>query len=522
MPSVLQRLANWFRPAPAAEESWDVVSDRPRQSAPSGQAQVRRWDSASTTDFNAKQWANVTGASLNDDLVAKLRMLVDRCTYEISTNSTLSGMVATHATDIAGPGGPSWQVYPRRPTTLSDAVQKSFAEYVSESEDLLQEWFEGCDYNGELSGAEMLHLMIQQQWATGSGFQQIVNSRSDSKSPIGISLHVIHAERVLKSMRTKGDSGESVCLGIGRDEYGKRVSYYVTEAGSRGSFSYSKNDRLIPATQMLHHFRVEEPGQIAGVPWLAASLKDVGDIRQFDESTMKAAQLAASLAIVMEDKWESTPVVKNAGSSAIKVGLSQIMQAPKGKTPKQIDPKHPASNYIDFRNERWRDVARSVSMPLMIARLDSKDHSYASARMDRQLYWRSLEREQFAIEKRLAPVLMTVLQEAELRKLIKPRPVPIKIGGIFQAPPHADPSKEASARQTDLATLSRSLLDVWAEVGIRPAEGAEKLRRTIDTLNSVMPELGTNYIAHLLKDGGVSKFDMTPDELIESLMLHAA
>ncbi len=253
---------------------------------------------------------------------------------------------------------------------------------------------------------------------------------------------------------------------------------------------------------------------------VAAGLETIGDIRQFDKSTMKAAQLAASLAIVFEDMFETSPVVKGAGSSPIKWGLSQILQAPKGKKAHQIDPKHPSQNYSEFRNERWRDVARSVNMPLMIARLDSKDHSYASARMDRQLYWRSLEREQFAIEKRLMPTLMAVLREAELKRIIKPRPVAIKVGGLFQVPPHVDPQKEANARATDLATMSKSLIDIWQEQGIRPAEMADKLRRTIETLDQVKSGLGEAYVATLLKKRGSA--GITAQQFLSSITDQAA
>lgn len=505
---------------PAAQESWGSPDGRTVASSRNMTAQVRRWDGASTSDFNADQWKNVTGNTVNDDLVSYLPTLIDRCTYEISTNDTLAGMVSTHACDIVGPGGPTWQVYPRRPI-VDDSVRKDFTAYISEAEDVLTEWFEHCDFNGELSGAEILHLAVQQQWATGNAFQQIVNARSDSQSPVSIALHSIHAERILKNPSfVYGDNKKRFCLGIGRDECGKKNEYSVMEANELGSFAFAMKQKPIPASQIIHHMRTEEPGQIAGVPWLAAGLETIGDIRQFDKSTMKASQLAASLAIVFEDAFENAPTVKGAGSSPIKWGISQILQAPKGKSAKQIDPKHPSQNYVEFRNERWRDVARSVNMPLMIARLDSKDHSYASARMDRQLYWRSLEREQFAIEKRMMPALIEVLREAELRKIIRRRPVQVKVGGLFQVPPHVDPSKEANARATDLATMSRSLIDIWAEAGIRPAEAVDKLRRTMDSLDEVRKGLGEAYFQNMLKNADLAS--VTAKEFLTSLTEQAA
>ena len=515
-------MLNWLRSKffgkPSESDDWGSSDGRSVARPHVGPAQVRRWDGASTTDFNAEQWANVTGNTINDDLVSYLPTLIDRCTFEISTNDTLAGMVSTHATDTVGPGGPTWQVYPRRPI-VDDKVRDEFTAYISEAEDVLQEWSEHCDYNSELSLAEILHLAVQQQWATGNSFQQIVTARSDSQNPVSIALHSIHAERILKNPSFLIGKGR-YCLGIERDEYGKRINYSVMPPNELGSFAFSKDQKPIPASQIIHHMRTEEPGQIAGVPWLASGLESVGDIRQFDKSTMKAAQLAASLAIVFEDQWETSPVVKGAGSSPIKWGLSQILQAPKGKQAKQIDPKHPSQNYTEFRSERWRDVARSVNMPLMIARLDSKDHSYASARMDRQLYWRSLEREQFAIEKRLMPVLTSVLREAELRRIIRARPVSVKIGGLFQVPPHVDPAKEANARATDLATMSRSLIDIWAEAGIRPAEAVDKLRRTMDSLDEVRPGLGEMYFANMLKN--VDLAGISAKEFMNSLTEQAA
>lgn len=505
------------RPIESAED-WETPGNRPVPRGSQGPNQVRRWDGATTHDFNAEQWANVTGNTVNDDLVSYLPTLIDRCTYEISTNDTLAGMVSTHACDIVGPGGPSWQVYPRRPI-VDEPVREAFKTYISEAEDVLQEWFENCDFNGELSGAEILHLSVQQQWSTGNAFQQIVTARSDSQNPVKVALHSIHAERILKNPAFLIGK-ERYCLGIQRDEFGKRINYSAMPPNELGSFAFSRDQKSISASQIIHHMRAEEPGQIAGVPWLAAGLETIGDIRQFDKSTMKAAQLAASLAIVFEDMFDNSPVVKGAGSSPIKWGLSQIMQAPKGKKAHQIDPKHPSQNYTEFRNERWRDVARSVNMPLMIARLDSKDHSYASARMDRQLYWRSLEREQFAIEKRLMPVLMSVLREAELRRIIQPRPVSVKVGGLFQVPPHVDPSKEANARATDLATMSKSLIDIWAEQGIRPAEAVDKLRRTLDALDEVRPDLGKDYLQNMLKNADLAS--VTAKELLSSLADQAA
>jgi hypothetical protein len=96
----------------------------------------------------------------------------------------------------------------------------------------------------------------------------------------------------------------------------------------------------------------------------------------------------------------------------------------------------------------------------------------------------------------------------------------VKIGGLFQVPPHVDPQKEANARATDLATMSRSLIDIWAEAGIRPAEAVDKLRRTMDSLDEVRPGLGEAYFQNMLKNADLASVD--PKELLASLTEQAA
>jgi capsid protein len=152
---------------------------------------LRRWDGAATHRLNAAQFEDVTGRTINEDLVSALPVLMARCSYEASTNPTIEGMIGTHAIDIVGPDGPQWQVLPKEPNRLaaSKVLQEQFADYAAAAEDFLQDWFLSPDLNGELSGVEILTMDCTQQWTTGNSVVQVLNDEASMASdPRGADL----------------------------------------------------------------------------------------------------------------------------------------------------------------------------------------------------------------------------------------------------------------------------------------------------------------------------------------------
>lgn len=469
-----------------------------------GPIEVRRWDGAATHRLNKAQFSGVTGRTINEDLVSSLRTLIDRCSYVATTSGTIEGMIDTNCIDIIGEDGPSLQVLPRRPIGMTDKQLQQFSDYCVEAEEYLEDWAEFCDYNETMSFAEMLELDVYAWWTTGNAFTQELRATEQSQKGAGsIRLHPIHAQRVLHNFHYTNDAGNRVVLGMQRDKHGKPLEYYVQEANEFGSFSGSMDFSPVPAREMLHDFKSKEPGQFAGVPLLASSLADIGDESQFSKLTIEAAKIAATQGIIFEDKFSDSPTVKgkaNGGSYKTKLGAALLTHAPKGTEAKQIDPKHPSSRFVEFKNEQWRSIGRPSQMPLMISRLNASGLSYAAARIEAQLYQRAVRRNQARLRRKYSPTLMNVLREAELARRIPMRPVPVAIGASWARLPHVDPAKESKAREIDLKTMSKSLIDIWAEEGKRPHVQAEKLRRTCQVLDSVKEGLGSAYIVNLMQN----------------------
>lgn len=500
-------LIGWLRGLAGGSSPDTLVEDEQTdlqriQDAAAGPVQVRRWDAAWTHRLNAAQFEDVTGNSINEDLANHLPMLIDRCMAEISTNPTIKGLVGTYQTDILGPDGPFWHVLPRDVMALSgdEKLKKKFQSYAKAANEALGEWLKKPDLQGELSGLDILKQDIYGQFGAGNSLVQItlddsVGPRKPQTRWLQIEARRVFSHTTEAMSYAKTGADEYLTLGIVRDRYGRKKRYMVQQPDLMGSYRSSTKFESIPARSMIHRYTADEAGQILGVPLLAPALPVIGDLRQFDKLTMECAKLSASYGLVIEDKFDPTKYPgaapkKTATPPTFRSGIAQILSLPFNKEAKQIDPKHPGTQYVPYRTERMRDIGRAFQMPLLLVRLGAEDHSFSSARFDAQVYRRAIRCGQQNIVAKYGPSLDDVLLEHELLGLIPRRPIPIEVSAVFQPMPHVDPEKEQKAVETSLNTLSTTLLDVWQQEGKRPEDMIYRLQESRDALNEVMPGFG--------------------------------
>ena len=480
-----------------------------------GPVQLRRWGGAMTHRFNQTQYTNVTGNHINEDLVAHWHTLVNRCQYELTTHPIIAGMVDTHVVDVAGATGPDFRLLPKSALT-SKTDQKRWVQYIGQAEHILQEWFQHCDYNGELSGPEILGQSIRGLWGTGDFIWQKTAADRDQPAvhtPIDLRLHPIDARR-LWHFATTDDAGNRVVLGVSVNRTGRKLVYHIREANDLGQFTGSTEVDAIPARDIVHGFESREPGQIRGVPLLAPTLEVASDLREYDDQVLKAAKQAAASGLAIETKHPNAPFVKYKQNGVVPFKLGGILKIPDGHEARYLKAEQPVGNYVEYRTERLREIGRVAQMPLMLIRLGSEEHSFASARMDSQIYQRSIRREQAALMCKLRGPCLEVLREAELKGLIPERPVPVDVSAGWPRLPHVDPMKEAKARETNLATGVTTLIDEWASESQRPDEVIEKHRRLAELFEELSPGAGAAYVSQLIGDASpvLNTDDETPEE----------
>lgn len=442
--------------APAKATRVRKAAAATRQTAATGAERIRRWDGAQTDRLNKAHWQGVGQAymqPINADLWHDLPVLRARCEHEAQNNPFVEGVIETHAVDVVGPEGPTLQ------------IQSKSQRYNRALEDVWREWFDAPDINGVLDGVDMIRMWIRMFWLAGEHVDQIVTDRA-AIGPVQMKILNLHPSRLQEQASMAGDP--LVVMGIKRTAQGRPLTYYIAQPSSFGVYTIasSKSDP-IPAEYIIHEFKVLEPGQARGVPWLASSLQTTADLRDYDVQVLDAARAAADQATYVTQNNPDAPFIPV--NEIYEVERRTIRTLPNGCDIKQLAGTQPMPEYVGYRSERQRELGRGVNMPLMTIRLGSEDHNYSSARFDNKVYQRGVACLQSRIHRRvLNRLVMEVAREAELSRAIPPRPKDFtrqSLAWTWQPPATVDFEKELQGYLTALEIGAMDLSEVAARMG---------------------------------------------------------
>lgn len=400
--------------------------------APAGPETIRRWESAGTNRLNEAHWVNVTTGSINVDLGNQLETLRTRAAYEAFNNPLVDGVITTHAEDVVGRNGPSLQ------------VQSDSPAYNEAAEQLWREWFRRPTTRGKVSGAALLKLWIRNLWICGEYLAQQVTDVS-APGPVKMRINPIHPRRLGTPPQYMGDG--NVVLGVRLTREGKPQQYHIAQVHRYGTAEVSTGQYdPIPADMIYHGFLLREDDQVRGVPWLAASLQAIADLRDYDLQVLDAARQAADQSIHWYADHPDAPYLEV--NESVEIERRMQSTGPPGWKPMQLIPQQPSTQYVDYRRERQAELGRPVGMPLMMVRLDSARHNYSSARFDGQGYARCTQGTQaWLADGDLHEMVDVVTREGELARELPPRPARIKLVWTWTVQPHVDPRKEAEAER---------------------------------------------------------------------------
>jgi len=184
----------------------------------------------------------------------------------------------------------------------------------------------------------------------------------------------------------------------------------------------------------------------------------VSDIRAFDAETLEAARQAAKFSAVLTNPNSADDALQDPGD-AIDVERGQLDFIPPGWALNQLTPTQPSARYVEFRDERLREVGLVVNMPLMTLKRDGSGHSYSSARVDVQGYARSNAAERTWLGGVLDRLANIVASEVGLQTGFPARPDDVTYRWSFAPQPHVDPLKEAKAATERLLNGTTTLQD---------------------------------------------------------------
>ncbi len=411
-----------------------------------------RYDAAATTDENRRHWQHADDLSANAANSAEVRRLLRvRCRYEVANNSYAKGLVLTVAHDTVGTG-------PRLQMLTPDAAANRRIE---------QEFASWCR---AVHLAEKLRTLRMARGADGEGFL-ILTSNPALKTAIQLDLRLVEADQV-----TTPDLSlhlEQAVDGIRFDAHGNPIEYHVLKqhpGDTLGGLNVAY-DR-VPAEAMIHYFRSDRPGQARGIPDITPSLPLFAHLRRYTLAVITAAEIAALPGGVLY-----TDAPANGEAEAIEpmdwveLERGMLVTMPGGWKMSQLQAVQPTTSYSEFKREVLGEIGRCLLVPVNVLMGDSSRHNYASGRLDHQTYFKSIRVEQSHLE---TVVMDRILSAWFDEAALIPGMLPTGLGPIaawsrmwmWDGMAHVDPLKEANAQSVRLQSLTTTLADEYARMGL--------------------------------------------------------
>ena len=426
------------------------------RSAPPGEL-AARYDAAQTTHENVKhwQWADLLSAD-SGMLPAIRRTLRSRSRYETANNTYAQGLVETLANDVIG-RGPTLQMA-TGDDDVDQMIEQAFAEWA-----------------GAVQLGRKLRTLKKAKTRDGEGFFTFINNFR-LPCAVKLDLRLFEADQVANPLLTALTAG-AVALsdGIVFDDFGNVVAYTLLKyhPGDIYMQGLPLETYTIPASDMIHWFRQDRPGQSRGLPEILAALPLFAQLRRFTLAVLANAETAAEITGLIKTQSAATDPDECDPLDLIDIERRALMTLPRGWDVHQLKAEQPATTYKMFKREVIAESGRCVNMPYNIAGCDSEGYNYSSGKLDHQLYWKGCEIERKDCEEVCLDPWNGVFPHwwAEARLVHEEWPIEVR---RLQAPSHSwswpgrepiDPLKESQANEIDVRTLLATYEEKYAARG---------------------------------------------------------
>ena len=270
--------------------------------------------------------------------------------------------------------------------------------------------------------------------------------------------------------------GNEIRDGIEYDGIGRRVAYYLHSEHPGATFRTRMRNmsRRVPASEILHIYRQDRPGQMRGVTWLAPvalSLQDLHDHQDAQLMRQKIAACFAAFRVTPDDGNDSA----NIGDTIIPGRIQNL--APGEDIRFAVPPGVEA--YDEFTKAVLRSAAAGIGVTYEALSGDLSGVNFSSARMGRMEMDRNVSSWQWLlmIPQMLQPIGSWFIEAAGIALARQFKPGDITVGWV---PPHralVDPTREIPALRDKVRAGFASRQSVVRELGFDPDEVTREIVR---------------------------------------------
>lgn len=253
-----------------------------------------------------------------------------------------------------------------------------------------------CDYDGQLDFYGLQRLAME--CIVESGEVLIVKQPAATKDGLSIPMRIQvlepdYLDHTRNGVLGPGPNAGPIFNGVEFDRFGRRVAYWLFTAhpGGMRLMSTKFYSERIPADRVLHVYRVDRPGQIRGVPWMASAITRLKDFDDFEDAELMQQKIAACFGAFVTDPGDGVtgiappspgqPTTDLNGDPIDAFEPGHIAYLPPGKQISFATP--PPAQDSGFSVRQLRRFAASLGVPYEVVSNDYSQVNYSSARMAR-------------------------------------------------------------------------------------------------------------------------------------------
>lgn len=352
-----------------------------------------------------------------------------------------------------------------------------------------------CDYDGRLAFAGIQRLVMETIVESGEALIMRERALPADGLPVPIRLRVLEPDYLSSGNDVVRQDGSRISDGIEYDASGRRVAYwmYRSHPGSRFSISGSSiaSDVVrVPASDVIHIYRVERPGQMRGVPWMAAAISRLKDLDDYEDAVLMQAKIAACFGAFVTDLDGGAPAIGEPDADDDRLETLEPGHIEYLRPGQQVTVASPPKNdgNKSFVDGQLRAVCASMGITYEDLTFDYSNVNYSSARMARLAHWACIHDTQWHM---LIPVLCDRVWSWVMTTasgLYGWGSVP----GVEWTPPPMpvlDPAAEGDAASSMIRSGMTTLYRVIREQGYDPEEHLAEIaegNRALDALGIVL------------------------------------
>ncbi len=439
---------------------------------------LRAYDAAKT--FNTDDWTSASKGSSNTEIRGAQSKLRDKGSDAIRNNSYANKAVSTIVSNTVGAG-------------ILPHIKGKNALQTKRVNAAWKEWAEtsACDSTGKLNFYSMQGLALRSAVERGESLAVKEISKN------GHTLRLLESDFINSAKETgfiKGENGELVVQGVKLDAYGRVISYFLFESHP-GEMSGSTKDREVPASQLMHVYKIDRPGQLRGVSWFHPVLRQLADLAEYQQATLISRKIGACFsAFITTNDADSTLsasdlVAKRETESMLTPGSIRYLS--QGENVTLANPPS-ISGYEEFVRQTLRSVATGIGISYERLTTDLSNVNYSSARMGDLEFRRNVDhwRWSILIPQFCEPAFEHFLEWCQIAKGIDTKGVTVE-----WIPPSwslIDPSKEISAMTDAMRSGLTSYQKAVRELGYDPAEMLEEIAEHNDKLDELKIKLDSD------------------------------